>query len=147
MEHEKTNERAETGESNRSALVQIMACRLFDAKSLSEPILGYCQFDPRNKLHWNFHQNSNILLKTMLLKTSPAIFPPNGRGGRWVKRYDCELNILLFYLEQCLCRGTWSALVKVMALRQAITWTNDYILTAWPLGTHFIWFLTKIRRF
>ena len=29
-----------------SALVQIMAVRLFGAKLLSEPLLGYCQFDP-----------------------------------------------------------------------------------------------------
>ena len=29
-----------------SALVQIMACRLFDAKPLSKPMLGYCQLDP-----------------------------------------------------------------------------------------------------
>ena len=31
----------------RSALVQIMACRLFGAKPLSEPMLGYCQLDPK----------------------------------------------------------------------------------------------------
>ena len=30
----------------RSALVQIMACHLFGAKSLSKPMLGYCQLDP-----------------------------------------------------------------------------------------------------
>ena len=29
-----------------SALVQIMACRLFGAKPLSEPMLGYCQLEP-----------------------------------------------------------------------------------------------------
>ena len=29
-----------------STLVQIMACRLFGAKSLSKPVLGYCQLDP-----------------------------------------------------------------------------------------------------
>ena len=29
----------------RSALVQIMACRLLGAKPLSEPELGYCQLD------------------------------------------------------------------------------------------------------
>ena len=28
-----------------SALVQIMACRLFGAKPLSKPMLGYCQLD------------------------------------------------------------------------------------------------------
>ena len=29
-----------------SALVQIMACRLFSAKPLSKPMLGYCQLNP-----------------------------------------------------------------------------------------------------
>ena len=29
----------------RSALVQVMACRLFDAKPLPEPMLAYCQLD------------------------------------------------------------------------------------------------------
>ena len=29
-----------------SALVQIMACRLFGAKLLTKPMPGYCQFDP-----------------------------------------------------------------------------------------------------
>ena len=29
-----------------SPLVQIMACRLFSAKPLSKPMLGYCQLDP-----------------------------------------------------------------------------------------------------
>ena len=30
----------------RSALLQIMSCRLFGAKPLSQPMLGYCQLDP-----------------------------------------------------------------------------------------------------
>ena len=30
----------------RSALIQIMACRLFGAKPLSSPMLGCCQLDP-----------------------------------------------------------------------------------------------------
>ena len=29
-----------------SALIKIMACRLFGAKPLSEPIMGYCHLDP-----------------------------------------------------------------------------------------------------
>ena len=32
-----------------SALVQIMACRLFGAKPLSKPNLGYCQLDPQEQ--------------------------------------------------------------------------------------------------
>ena len=33
----------------RSALVQIMACRLLGVKPLSEPMLGYCQLDPKEQ--------------------------------------------------------------------------------------------------
>ena len=29
-----------------SALVQVMACRLVDAKTSSKPLLAYCQLDP-----------------------------------------------------------------------------------------------------
>ena len=36
-----------------SALVQVMACRLFGAKPLPESMLPYCQLDLKNKLHWN----------------------------------------------------------------------------------------------
>ena len=32
-----------------SALVQIIACRLFGAKPLSKPMLGYCQLDPQGQ--------------------------------------------------------------------------------------------------
>ena len=32
-------------ESCVSALIQIMSCRLFGAKPLSKPVLGYCQLD------------------------------------------------------------------------------------------------------
>ena len=36
------------------ALVQVMACRLFDAKPLSEPIVGYCQLDPKEQTSVKF---------------------------------------------------------------------------------------------
>ena len=37
-----------------SALVQIMACRLFGAKPLSETMLGYCQLDPKEQTSVKF---------------------------------------------------------------------------------------------
>ena len=37
-----------------SALVQIMACRLDGAKPLSEPMLMYCQLDPREHISMKF---------------------------------------------------------------------------------------------
>ena len=37
-----------------SVLVQIMACRSFGAKPSSEPMLGYCQFDPKEQTSVKF---------------------------------------------------------------------------------------------
>ena len=37
-----------------SALVQIMACRLFDAEPLSKPMLGYSQLDPYKEISVKF---------------------------------------------------------------------------------------------
>ena len=37
-----------------SSLFQVMACRLFGAKSLPEPMLAYCQFDPWEQISVNF---------------------------------------------------------------------------------------------
>ena len=46
-----------------SALVQIMACRLFGAKPLSEPMLKYCQLDLTNKLQWNSNRNTKFFIQ------------------------------------------------------------------------------------
>ena len=54
-----------------------MACRLDGAKPLSEPMLGYFNWTPRNKLPWNFNQNSfkNIHLKMSSGKWRPLSRP------------------------------------------------------------------------
>ena len=45
-----------------SALVQIMACRLFSAKPLSKPMPCYVNLGLRNKLQWNFNQNTKLFI-------------------------------------------------------------------------------------
>ena len=40
-----------------------MACCLFGAKQLSEPMLEFWQLDLKNKLPWNFKPNSNIFVQ------------------------------------------------------------------------------------
>ena len=40
---------------NIPTLLQIMACRLFSAKPLSEPMLPYCQLDFREHISMKFH--------------------------------------------------------------------------------------------
>ena len=51
-----------------SALVQIMAWRLFDAKPSPEPMPTYCQLDFRNKLQWNLNQDAKLFIQEMRLK-------------------------------------------------------------------------------
>ena len=43
-----------------SALVQIMAFRLFGTEPLSEPIQGYCQLDSEEQSSVNFNQNTTL---------------------------------------------------------------------------------------
>ena len=44
------------GQWTMSVLFKVMACHLFGAETLPEPVLTYCQWDPRNKLQWNLNQ-------------------------------------------------------------------------------------------
>ena len=39
-----------------------MACRLFGAKPLSKPMLGYVNWTIGNKIQWNFNQNTKIFV-------------------------------------------------------------------------------------
>ena len=45
-----------------SPLVQIMACRLFKAKPLSKPMLGFVNWTLKNKLQWNFNQYTKLFI-------------------------------------------------------------------------------------
>ena len=73
-----------------SALVQIMACRLFGAKPSPEPMLAYCRLDSRNKLQWIWIEILSFPFKKMYLKVSSArmaaILSRGGGGGS--KRMD-----------------------------------------------------------
>ena len=40
-----------------------MACRRNDTKPLSEPVLTYCQLDPKEHISMNFIRNSNIFIQ------------------------------------------------------------------------------------
>ena len=54
-----------------SALVNVMACHLFGAKPLPEPML-IVNWTPGNKFQWKSNRNSIILLKKMHWKLSSA---------------------------------------------------------------------------
>ena len=56
-----------------SALVEIMACRLFGTKPLFKPILGYCQLDP---LEQTFNQNRKLFIHENAFKIAYAKWQP-----------------------------------------------------------------------
>ena len=62
-----------------------MACRLFGAKPLSKPMLGYCQFDVRNELQCNFNQITKLFILENVYKSivreMAAILSRGGGGG------------------------------------------------------------------
>ena len=59
-----------------SALVQIMTCRLFGAKPLSKPMLGYCQRTPGTNYRNFFRIIQNVLFIKMHLKISSVKWQP-----------------------------------------------------------------------
>ena len=67
-----------------SALVQIMACRLFGAKPLLEPMLGYCQMDSWEQIAMKFESE----FKKMHLKLSSGNMSAVLSRGRRVKKSD-----------------------------------------------------------
>ena len=68
----------------KSVLVQIMACRLFGAKPLSEPMLGYCQLNPLNKIQWIFNRNTNLFIHENASQNIVCQKAAILSRGRWV---------------------------------------------------------------
>ena len=58
------------------ALVQVMACRLFGAKPLPEPMLTYCQLDPWEQTSVKFESKYKTVFMKMHLEMSYAKWRP-----------------------------------------------------------------------
>ena len=61
----------------------LTAMRLFGTKLLSKPMLGYCQLDLRNKLQWNFIQNTNLFIHENIFENTVCEMAILSRR-RWV---------------------------------------------------------------
>ena len=102
----------------RSAWVQIMACRLFGAKPLSKPMLGYCQLD-----HWEqtsvtfFIKIENISFTKMHLKILSAKRRPFCPEGDELTCID-QLSLTLS------CFSAMHAAHRTSALRSSRASTN-----------------------
>ena len=74
---------------NIQTLVQIMACRLFGAKPLSEPMLPYCQLDAKEHTSVTFYLRFNIFIE-----------------GNALENVVCKMATIL---SQPQCFKIWSA--------------------------------------
>ena len=84
-----------------SALVHIMACRLFGAKPLSKPMPFFVNWTFRIKPQWNFNKkvfhSRKCVLKCRLLKWKPFC-----TKGRWVNRTSdvfCQIRIKKLWIQ------------------------------------------------
>ena len=69
-----------------SVLVQIMACRLFSAKSLSKPLLFYFFNQTlRYKFQWKSDQNTNLFIHEIASENIFCEMAAILSRGRWVK--------------------------------------------------------------
>ena len=76
-----------------SALAQIMACRLFGAKPLSKPVLGYCQLQ---KLQWVSIQDSKLFLHENASENIVCKIAAILSRGRWVKDAKQSAQSLMY---------------------------------------------------
>ena len=117
-----------------SALVQIMACRLFGAKPSSSPVLGYCQLIFRNKRHRIFNQNTKFLFTKMHLKKSSAKWGPFCRGGEELSSWQTIVFRQFCPWKNSNKRSALNVIIYVNHLNN-----NAYfhiISTKWPIKTY-----------
>ena len=105
-----------------------MACRLAGVKPLSEPMLEYCQWTPRNKLQWKPDRNPYIFKKMHSTMSS----------RKW-RPFCLSLNVLTHWgrvTHICVSKPTTIGSDNGLSpgRRQAIIWTNAGILLIGPLG-------------
>ena len=82
-----------------SALIEMMACRLFVAKPLFKPMPTSVNWSLKNKLQWNFNQNTNFHSQICILRYCLR----NGRHflqGKWVKHFWYTTDSLFIYCRR-----------------------------------------------
>ena len=80
-----------------SALGQIMACRLFGAKPLSKPVLGYCQLDRKEQTSVKFESEFyHFHARKCIWKCCLPEWRPFCSGGDELKCYSCHCKLQLW---------------------------------------------------
>ena len=93
----------------RSALVQIMFCRLLGAKPSSEPMLGYwdiVNWTLRNKLQWNFNQNTKLFIHENASEKIVCEMAAILSRGRWVNFWFDNMMVSIVTIKLATCYHT-----------------------------------------
>ena len=104
-----------------SALVQIMACRLFGAKPLSKSMLHYCQMDPSEQTTVKFSSKFQIFHLRKCIWIYRLWNGGHFVQGRWVN--------LLWPSEAAWWQRSGSTLAQVMAC--CLTAPSHYLNQCW----------------
>ena len=84
-----------------------MACRL-DAKPIYEPVLGYCQLDPRNKAQWHFDKNTKHFIlenasKNIIWEKGHFVRGCGGGGGGGSGVVVVVVGVVVVVVVVCVC--------------------------------------------
>ena len=136
----------------RSALVQIMAWRLFDAKPLSKPMLAIVNWTLRNKLQWNFKQNTRLFINKNAFENIVCEIAVILSRERWVNApavttaLSCSFGCIQVHHHQlhCTCwmqptkctwhdgiaspltnRAPWTSIIWKHWCNLIMVWSND----------------------
>ena len=109
-------------QQNIPPLLQIMACRLFEAMSLPEAMLSYCHQTIRNKFQWKIFVQRNDLKMTSVKWRLFSLGPE-------VSKYQSSFrvrsdNISAFILIQCIPDWSRNRIDKYM-------FVGDYLTYIW----------------
>ena len=110
-----------------------MACRLFGAKPLPEPMLVNCHLDSWEQISVKFesefyHFHSRKCIRNCRLPRCRSFCPRRDELTHWVRvTHICVSKMTIIGSDNGLSPGR----------RQAIIWINAGILLIWPLGTNF----------
>ena len=96
-----------------SALVQVMACRLFGAKPLPEPMLAYCQLDSWELKSWNLKRDLYIFIQWNALENAFAelaviLSRPHCHKALYSRPYSCDI---LYDDEDSMCLSLLSSVI------------------------------------
>ena len=120
-----------------------MACHLFGAKPLPQPVLFFVNWTIGNKFQWDRNRNSYIVIHENAIKNIVSQI-----GGHFAQVGD-ELNHWGRVTHICVSKLTIIGSDNGLSpgRRQAIIWSNAGILLIWTLGTNFSEILSEIRAF